>query len=140
VPDADAELPSILNTMAPEPINARDLELEIFPEPDEPKVGQSAPRIPGHERVRAMIAENLDAKRGYQQLVQWLRPDNPDRDAAKRRILDLCGPDSLTAAIVKIITEPERSRPAIKVELDADFDLPHDLNCYAPREWTDWEL
>ena len=87
-----------------------------------------------------MIAENLDAKRGYQQLVQWLHPDNPDRDAAKRRILDLCGPNSLTAAIVKILTEPERSQPAIKVELDADFDLPHDLNRFAPREWTDWEL
>lgn len=140
LPDADAELSGVLNTMAPEPIDARNLELEIFPEPDPPKVVQSAPRIAAHERVRAMIAGNLDARRGYQQLVQWLRPDNPDRDAAKQRILDLCGPDSLTAAIVKIITEPEPSRPETKDELDAEFDLPHDLNRFAPREWTNWEL
>ncbi len=140
LPDADAELSGVLNTMAPEPIDAENLELEIFPEPAPPKVVQSAPLIAAHERVRAMIAGNLDAKRGYQRLVQWLRPDNPDRDAAKRRVLDLCDPDGLTAAIVKIITEPERSRPAIKDELDAEFDLPHDLNRFAPREWTDWEL
>lgn len=140
LPDADAEPSDRLNTITPEPIDASNLELESFPEPDPPKVVQSAPRIAAHERVRAMIAGNLDARRGYQQLVEWLRPDNPDCDAAKRHILDLCGPDSLTAAIVKIITEPERFPLAIKDKLDAEFDLPHDLNRLAPREWTDWEL
>jgi hypothetical protein len=139
--DPDAELAKVLIPTVAAPLPSEAFEIENMPVPDPPEPADLAPLVPVHEHARAMIASHADARRGYQLLRQRLRADNPDRDAAARHILDLCDPQGLTAAIVRSLIAPDLSQAArTEAGLDADFDLPEELDRQAPREWGVWEL
>lgn len=127
--DSDAEAGKIIS----------DIESRFEVLPAITPVAKTAPRpIDLGDAVRRLLAEDRQARLGYEQLCQYVGPHNPDHAANTAQVLAMYH-DSLTKTVIRFLAgiEPNRRN---ENNTTIPFDLPSELTELEPQRWDEGDV
>lgn len=126
--DSDAEVGKTIS----------DIESSLEVLPATTPVARVAPRpINLGEAVRRLLADDRQARLGYEQLCQYVGRHNPDHAANTAQVLAMYH-DRLTQTVIRFLAgigpEPKNENNLIP------FDLPPELNELEPQRWDEGDV